>query len=77
MSVALGDDPEAIDRAEPAARDLGRRLVLAVRDRPRYPDQEAEMADNRECFAGIVRANRDWRPGEYERWVREGWIRDE
>ncbi len=77
MSVALGDDPGAIDRAEPAARDLGRRLVLAVRDRPRYPDQEAEMADNRECFAGIVRANRDWRPGEYERWVREGWIRDE
>jgi multimeric flavodoxin WrbA len=77
MRVALDSDPEALDRAEAAARDLGRQLVLAVRDRPRYPDQEAEMAENREYFAGIVRANRDWRPDEYERWVREGWIGEE
>ncbi len=77
VSVALGDDPEAIDRAESAARELGRRLVLAITDRPRYPDQETEMAENREYFADIVRANRDWRPDEYERWVREGWIREE
>ena len=77
MSVALGDDPEAIDRAESAARDLGRRLVRAIDERPQYPDQEAEMAENREYFAGIVRTNRDWRPDEYERWVREGWIREE
>ncbi|MDD3070306.1 MAG: flavodoxin family protein [Methanoculleus horonobensis] len=77
MSVALDDDPEALDRAESAARDLGRRLALAVRDRPRYPDQEARMAENRKYFAGIVRANRDWRPDEYERWVREGWIGEE
>lgn len=77
MSVALGDDPEAIDRAESAARDLGRRLVLAIKSRPRYPDQEARMAENRRCFGRVVRANRDWRPDEHERWVREGWIREE
>ncbi|BBL68452.1 flavodoxin family protein [Methanoculleus chikugoensis] len=77
MSVALGSDPEALDRAEPAARDLGRQLVLAVRDRPRYPEQEAGMAENRKYFAEIVRANRDWRPDGYERWVREGWIGEE
>ncbi|MCT8337167.1 flavodoxin family protein [Methanoculleus sp. Afa-1] len=77
MSAALGSDTEALDRAEAAARDLGKQLALAVRDRPRYPDQEAEMAENREYFAGIVRANRDWRPDGYERWVREGWIREE
>lgn len=76
MSVPLGDDPGAIGAAEPAARDLGRRLAEAVRTRPHYPDQEAEMAGNRECFAAIVRENRDVRPLEYERWVREGWIRD-
>jgi multimeric flavodoxin WrbA len=77
MSVALDDGPEAVGRAEAAARELGRQLVLAIGDRPQYPDQEAEMAENREYFADIVRANRDWRPGEYERWVREGWIGDE
>jgi multimeric flavodoxin WrbA len=77
MSIALGDDTQAIGRAEPAARDLGRRLVDAIRERPRYPDQEAEMAENRKCFTRIVQANRDWRPDEYERWVRKGWIREE
>jgi multimeric flavodoxin WrbA len=77
MSVALDDDAEALDRAEDAARDLGKQLALAVRDRPRYPDQEAKMAENRTYFAGIVRTNRDWRPDEYERWVRKGWIREE
>jgi len=76
LSVSLGDDPDAIHAAEPAARDLGRLLVEAVRARPRYPDQEAEMAENRECFAAIVRENRDMRPLEYERWVQEGWIRE-
>jgi len=77
MSVALDSDQEALDRAEPAARDLGRLLVHAIVEQPRYPDQEAEIAENREYFAGIVRENRDWRPDEYERWVREGWIRGE
>ncbi len=77
MSVALDDDAEALDRAEDAARELGRRLVRAIDERPQYPDQEAEMAENREYFAGIVRTNRDWRPDEYERWVRAGWIREE
>ena len=77
MSVTFDDDPEALDRVEAAAHDLGRRLVLAVRDRPRYPDQETEMAKNRRYFAGIVRANRDWRMDGYERWVREGWIKEE
>jgi multimeric flavodoxin WrbA len=77
MSVALGDDPGAIDRAEPAACDLGRLLVKAISEQHRYPDQEAEMEENRECFARIVKENREWRPAEYERWVREGWIREE
>lgn len=77
MSITLDDDPEALDRIESAAHDLGRRLVLAVGERPRYPDQEARMAENRKHFAHIVRANRDWRPGGYERWVREGWIEGE
>lgn len=77
MSVALDGDPEALDRAEAAAHDLGRRLVHAIEERPHYPDQEAGMAENREYFAEIVRANRDWRPDDYERWVRAGWIREE
>ncbi|NLA99501.1 MAG: flavodoxin family protein [Methanomicrobiales archaeon] len=77
MSVAPDSDPEALDRVEPAARDLGRRLALAINEQPRYPDQDARMAENRKHFAHIVRANRDWRTDGYERWLREGWIKEE
>jgi multimeric flavodoxin WrbA len=76
LAAAHGDDQGEIERAEIAARDLGKRLVEAVRTGERYPEQEAEIAGNREFFARIVIENRDWRPGEYERWVREGWIRE-
>jgi multimeric flavodoxin WrbA len=76
LSVAHGGDPEAIEGAEAAARDLGERLADAVRTGQRYPGQEAVIAENREFFKDIVVENRDWRPGEYDRWVREGWIRE-
>lgn len=74
MSVALGDDPGAIFGAEAGARDLGQRLAAAIRTRSSYPDQEAKLAENRACFAAIVRENRDWRPEDYDRWVEMGWI---
>ncbi|HWQ67251.1 MAG TPA: hypothetical protein VN372_10310 [Methanospirillum sp.] len=63
-------------REEPAARSFGRRLVQAIRDRPKNPRHEAENEDNRIFFRDIVVANRITRPLEYQRWVRKGWILD-
>lgn len=77
MSVALGDEPEAIHGFENRARHLGRAMATAVKEQPDYPDQAAVIAENRACFAKIVRENRDWRPGEYEDWVKKGWMSDE
>jgi len=74
MSVATGEDPGAVDAAEPAARSLGKKLADAVRNGYSDPAQEAEIAGNRAYFKTIVEENRDFRTDEYERWVRMGWI---
>jgi multimeric flavodoxin WrbA len=75
MWVAVGDDEQALYRADHQARKLGERLVGAIKTRPRFPGQEAIIAENRSYFARIVENNRDWRPGEYDDWIRRGWIR--
>jgi hypothetical protein len=59
---------------EASARELGKKLGEAVRNNFSDPAQEAILADNRSYFRMIVAENRDFRPGEYERWVRMGWI---
>ena len=74
LCATLGDDPDAIIRFEPAARDLGRRLVRVIKDKPGNPKQEAEILENRIFFRDIIEENKLTRPDEYQRWVRLGWI---
>ncbi len=74
LSVATGRNAETVDGAEASARALGKKLVEAIRNGFSDPKQEAEIADNREFFRDIVIENKDFRPEDYERWVRLGWI---
>jgi multimeric flavodoxin WrbA len=74
LSVATGGMAEPVHAAETSARALGKNLAGAVRNGFSDPAQEAILADNRSCFRAIVEENRDLRTGEYERWVRLGWI---
>jgi multimeric flavodoxin WrbA len=74
MSIALGANPAALAEAEPAARVLGKNLAAAVRDGFSDPAQEAAIAGNRAYFAAIVQENRDFRPEEYARWEKAGWL---
>jgi len=75
ISVATGEKAGAVDAAEPAARALGEKLAGAIRDGYADPAQETILADNRAYFRSIVEENRDLRTGEYDRWVKMGWIR--
>jgi len=75
LSVATGGNAETVDAAEISARALGKKLVEAIRNGFSDPQQEAEIAGNREFFRDIVMENRDFRNQEYERWVRMGWIK--
>jgi len=74
MSIALGTNPAALSSAEPDARALGKKLVAAVCDGFSDPAQEAAIAGNRAYFAAIVKENRDFRPEEYARWEKAGWL---
>jgi len=75
ISVATGGNTETVDGAEASARALGKKLVEAIKNGFSDPEQEEEIAGNREFFRDIVIENRDFRPEDYERWVRLGWIR--
>ncbi len=74
FSVATGGNAESIDAAEASARLLGKKLADVIRNGFSDPRQEKEIAGNREFFRDIVVENRDFRPGDYDRWVRLGWI---
>jgi len=75
ISVASGGDVGAVDARESDARALGRQLADAIAKGFSDPEQEEEIAGNREFFKGLVIENRDLRTEDYERWVRMGWIR--
>ncbi|MGB7789444.1 flavodoxin family protein [Methanoregula sp.] len=74
LSVATGGNPEAVDVAEDSARALGKNLAGAIASGFSDPVQEEEIAGNREFFRAMVEENRDFRPEDYKRWVRMGWI---
>ena len=74
-SVATDGKTETVDAQEAAARTLGRKLADAISNGYSDPAQEAILADNRSYFRSIVEENRDFRPEEYERWARMGWIK--
>jgi multimeric flavodoxin WrbA len=74
LSVATGGNIDVVDAANISARALGKKLVEAIRNGFSDPIQEEEIAGNRDFFKDIVIENRDFRTGEYERWVRMGWI---
>ena len=75
ISVAGFGKAETVDAAEPAAKALGKKLAGAVINGFSDQAQETIISDNRSCFGKIVVENRDFRPAEYERWVRMGWVR--
>jgi multimeric flavodoxin WrbA len=74
ISVATAGKMGAVDAQEITARALGRKLVDAISNGFSDPAQEAILADNRAYFRAIVEENRDFRPEEYDRWVKTGWL---
>lgn len=74
ISVAHGGKTEPVDSHEAEATALGHKLVNAISKGYSDPPQEAIIADNRRYFRTLVEENKDFRPVEYERWIRMGWI---
>ena len=75
LFVATGGNVESLDGMTAPARALGKKLTEAIMNGFSDPVQEEEIAGNRDFFRAIVVENRNFRTEEYERWVRQGWIR--
>ena len=74
IGIATRGKDGVIDRAEPEARALGKKLAGAIRHGFSDPKQETEITGNRAYFKSIVDANRDFRTVEYEDWEKKGWL---
>ncbi len=74
ISVATGGESSAVDAREGAAQALGKKLAGAIANGFSDPEQEKEIAGNREFFRDLVEENKDFRTEDYERWVKLGWI---
>jgi multimeric flavodoxin WrbA len=75
ISIATNGNSENVDEQEAAARSLGRKLAGAISNGYSDPAQEAILAGNRAYFRTLVEENKDFRPAEYMRWVKMGWIK--
>ncbi|RPI40908.1 MAG: flavodoxin family protein [Methanoregulaceae archaeon] len=75
LYVATGGNAESLDGMKASALALGKKLTEAIVKGFSDPVQESEIAGNRDFFRDIVIENRDFRTGEYEQWVRRGWIK--
>jgi multimeric flavodoxin WrbA len=75
ISVAHGGKIELVDMHEAEATALGRKLAIAVSKGYTDPPQEEIIADNRRYFRTLVEENKDFRPDEYERWVKKNWMK--
>jgi hypothetical protein len=75
LYVDTGGNADKVDACGDDARALGRNLAGAVINGFSDPVQEEEITGNRIFFRDIVIENKDLRTEEYERWVRQGWIR--
>lgn len=74
ISVATGGDAGAVSARGEEARALGKNLAAAIAGGFFDPAQESAILDNRQFFRDIVVDNRDFRPEDYARWERLGWI---
>jgi multimeric flavodoxin WrbA len=75
ISVAHGGKPEPVDSHETGATALGHKLAQAILKGYSDPQQEAIITDNRRYFRTLVEENKDFRPDEYERWVKMNWMK--
>jgi multimeric flavodoxin WrbA len=75
ISVATGGKTETVDAQEEAARALGRKLADAILNGYPDPAQEVILEDNRAYFRTLVEENKEFRPDEYERWLKMDWMK--
>jgi multimeric flavodoxin WrbA len=74
VGVIFGSNPDAIVPAEKKAKELGRKLVNAIKTKWKDPVQVKNQAERKEHMKHLVLANKDIWAHEYEHWKTMGWL---
>lgn len=58
------------------AREAGKDLVAAIKEKRSYPDQEAPIKEWRRRFEQTLKFNKERWTHNYQHWVEKGWIKE-
>lgn len=74
-SYTAAQGPSGMETAVKKAHDLGKDLVAAIKEKRRYPEQEALQKEWRDRFVYSLKSNKDRWAHNYRHWVDKGWIK--
>ncbi|HEY3273216.1 MAG TPA: flavodoxin family protein [Methanocella sp.] len=74
LGLAMAQGTDAARAAEQNAREMGKDLVAAIKEKRAYPQQAAARRAWREQFANTVKFNKDNWKHNYDLWVSKGWL---
>jgi multimeric flavodoxin WrbA len=73
-SMYLG--PEAVETAIEKSREMGKDLVEAIKEKRKYPEQEARQKAWKEGFKYSILANKEHWTHNCDYWMEKGWIKE-
>ena len=75
VTLAMAHGPDAAAAAEKKARDMGKDLVAAMKEKRAYPQQAAAHQAWKDQFATTVKFNKENWKHNYDLWVSRGWLK--
>ncbi len=75
LGLAMSQGPDAAAAAEKKAREMGKDLVAAIREKRAYLQQATAHKAWKEQFANSVKFNKENWKHNYDLWVSKGWLK--
>lgn len=74
VGFAIGRNYSALDETKVKASNLGEDLVLAIKERKAFPEQDEAREESRKRFAITVSSQKEWWSHDYQYWLDRGWM---
>ena len=72
---ANSQGPTWLEDEEKKAREAGKELAIAIKEKKIYPEQDASHKDFRKHFGMTLKFNKDRWQHNYQHWIEKGWIK--
>jgi len=74
VGCTMAQGPLGMEAAIGKSYEMGRDLVEAIREKRKYPEQEALHQAWREGFRHVIIANKEEWPHNVDHWIAKGWL---